>query len=395
MLHLSDLAPMRPAIDRWGMGSYNSEMNRPSVIDLFSGVGGLSLGAARAGFRVAGSVELDPIASASHAFNFPDTKHLREDVASLTGINLLKACSVAPGTLAGLIGGPPCQGFSFMGKRDKDDPRNQLFGQFFRLVAETRPAFFLAENVPGILREENSEIVRAALAQLPSSYRLLAPIKIRASDYGAPTTRTRVFFIGFDPARVKELTADSFAPDPHTPQVKVKQALRGLPDVKDDWQKESQSWRTVKLLGSGHFESRVTGHVPEGVGDPVALKKAAARKISGFLGTRHNEATVERFDALAPGEVDAVYRSPRLNPDGFCPTLRAGTNADKGSFQAVRPIHPKRPRVISPREAARLQGFPDWFVFHATKWHAFRQIGNSVSPIVAESLLARIALATA
>lgn len=369
-------------------------MNRPSVIDLFSGVGGLSLGAARAGFHVAGSVELDPIASASHAFNFPGTTHLREDVASLTGTSLLEACGVEHGSLAGLIGGPPCQGFSFMGKREKDDPRNRMFGQFFRLVAETRPAFFLAENVPGILRKENAEIVQDALALLPSVYEVLTPIKVKASDYGAPTTRTRIFFVGFDPARVKKLTTDSFAPDPHTSQVKVERALRGLPDVSDEWQTESQSWRTVKPLGQGHFENRVIGHVPEGVGNPVALEKAAARKVSGFLGTRHGEATVERFDALAPGEVDSVYRSPRLALDGFCPTLRAGTNTDKGSFQAVRPIHPKRPRVISPREAARLQGFPDWFVFHPTKWHAFRQIGNSVSPIVAESLLSRIVLAS-
>jgi len=368
-------------------------MNRPSVIDLFSGVGGLSLGAARAGFRVAGSVELDPIASASHAFNFPGTTHLREDVGTLTGADLLKACGVAPGTLTGLIGGPPCQGFSFIGKRDKDDPRNQLFGQFFRLVAETRPAFFVAENVLGILRETNALTIREALAQLPPNYRVLSPIRVRASDYGAPTTRTRVFFIGFDPSRIGELTAESFAPDPETERINVKRALRGLPDVNADWQKEDQSWRTVKPLASGAFEDRATGHVPEGVGNPDALEKAAARKVSGFLGTRHSEGTVLRFDALAPGEVDAVYRSPRLDPEGYCPTLRAGTNADKGSFQAVRPIHPKKPRVISPREAARLQGFPDWFVFHPTKWHAFRQIGNSVSPIAAERLLSKIAAA--
>lgn len=369
------------------------KVNRPNVIDLFSGVGGLSLGAARAGFHVAGSVELDPIASASHAFNFPGTTHLCEDVRTMTGAGLLEACGVASGMLAGLIGGPPCQGFSLIGKRDKDDPRNRLFGQFFRLVAETRPAFFVAENVLGIMRKANAQILREAFTQLPSEYHVLPPIKVRASDYGAPTTRTRVFFVGFDPSRVGELTVDLFAPDPEAERINVKRALRGLPDVKADWQKENQSWRTVKPLRSGAFEDRATGHVPEGVGDPDALEKVVARRVSGFLGTRHNEATVQRFDALAPGEVDAVYRAPRLDPEGFCPTLRAGTNVDKGSFQAVRPIHPKKPRVISPREAARLQGFPDWFVFHPTKWHAFRQIGNSVSPIAAESLLSKIVAA--
>ncbi|WP_199287556.1 DNA cytosine methyltransferase [Pollutimonas thiosulfatoxidans] len=368
-------------------------MNRPNLIDLFSGVGGLSLGAARAGFRVAGSVELDPIASASHQFNFPGTKHLKEDVATLTGDLLLASCGVVPGTLSGLIGGPPCQGFSLIGKKSVEDPRNQLFGHFFRLVAETRPAFFVAENVMGILRKENAKIIEAAFSHLPSCYRMLAPIKVKASDYGAPTTRTRVFFVGFDPSRIASLTEKSFAPDPGIIQIKVKDALMGLPDVHKDWQKEVQSWRTVRRLGEGEFADRVSGHVPMGVGNQAALEKATMRKVSGFLGTRHSEETVARFAKLALGEVDAVYRSPRLDPNGFCPTLRAGTNADKGSFQAVRPIHPRKPRVISPREAARLQGFPDWFVFHPTKWHAFRQIGNSVSPIVAERLLASIRLA--
>jgi DNA (cytosine-5)-methyltransferase 1 len=80
----------------------------------------------------------------------------------------------------------------------------------------------------------------------------------------------------------------------------------------------------------------------------------------------------------------------KLDPEGYCPTLRAGTGPDRGSFQAVRPIHYLRPRVITPREAARLQGFPDWYQFDQTKWHSFRQIGNSVSPLVAEVVLRRV-----
>lgn len=364
---------------------------RPSVIDIFSGVGGLSLGAARAGFRVVGSIENDPIASASHAFNFPGTKHLRKDVATLAGAEILEAFGVPLGTLSGLIGGPPCQGFSLIGRRDKDDPRNLLFGHFFRLVSEMQPAFFVAENVMGVLREENAQIVKAALSRLPSRFRVLSPIKIKASDYGAPTTRTRVFFVGYDPSRMGELTVEAFMPCPNKQSIKVKHALIGLPDVRADWQKENQSWRTIQVSeGGGAFEERLSGCVPDGVGNIDALEKLAIGRVSGFLGTKHTRETVARFDALSPGEVDAVYRSPRLDPDGYCPTLRAGTNADRGSYQAVRPIHPSKPRVISPREAARLQGFPDWFVFHPTKWHAFRQIGNSVSPIVAEELLTAI-----
>jgi DNA (cytosine-5)-methyltransferase 1 len=99
---------------------------------------------------------------------------------------------------------------------------------------------------------------------------------------------------------------------------------------------------------------------------------------------------IHRFSKVNPGEIDKISRAPRLKLDGFCPTLRAGTGRDRGSYQAVRPIHPNQHRVITPREAARLQGFPDWFQFHETKWHSFRQIGNSVSPIVSEYLFKRI-----
>ena len=112
--------------------------------------------------------------------------------------------------------------------------------------------------------------------------------------------------------------------------------------------------------------------------------------VSGCLGTRHSEKVTRRYKNLKHGGRDKISKTSRLDPKGFCPTLRAGTGKDRGSFQAVRPIHPSEDRVITPREAARLQGFPDWFRFDSTKWHSFRQIGNSVSPILAESILTKI-----
>lgn len=366
--------------------------SRPAVIDLFSGVGGLSLGAARAGFRVAASAELDPIASKSHAENFPRTKHIEKDVAQLSGADLLEAAGLNRGELAGLIGGPPCQGFSLIGRRQKADPRNDLFGHFFRLVSETRPAFYVAENVPGILSENTRELVESAMSAIPKRYVRLEPIRVQAHLYGAPTTRTRVFFIGYDPDRLPNLKGSDFVDTAGIVPVTVGDAFSGLPGVRSYWQDESQSWRKIKELPDSAFARRVLGMVPPGTGNADAISLLQSKRlVSGFLGTAHADETVERFSKLKPGEVDAIYRSPRLKLDGFCPTLRAGTNSDRGSYQAVRPIHPRSPRVISPREAARLQGFPDWFVFHPTKWHSFRQIGNSVSPIVAESLLSRIA----
>lgn len=363
----------------------------PAVIDLYSGVGGLSLGAARAGFRVAGSVELDRIASTSHAMNFPLTKHLQSDVSQLSGEALLTDLDLESDELTGLIGGPPCQGFSTMGRNQESDPRNDLFGHFFRLVSETRPAFYLAENVPGILAPRNWEKAAFGLAKIPHHYVQLPPIRVEANRYGAPTTRTRVFFIGYDPRRVRTLNAEDFAPPKDAEEVRVKDAIAGLGQLRSGWQREDQSWRRVAALPHTAFGDRAQGRVPNGVGDSRALSRFESKgEISGFLGTEHSDATIARFASLRQGEIDPIYRSPRLRLEGFCPTLRAGTGSDRGSYQAVRPIHPTSDRVISPREAARFQGFPDWFVFHPTKWHAFRQIGNSVSPIVAECLLSKI-----
>jgi len=365
---------------------------RPVIIDLFAGVGGMSLGAARAGFDVRQAVELDPIASASHAVNFPATRHLTWDVSAVTGKALLDAGGIRLGELDGLIGGPPCQGFSDMGKRVVQDERNSLFAHFFRLVAELRPRFFVAENVPGILAERNKKIVSKALSRVPRGYVLLEPGEISADRLGAPTTRSRVFFVGYDPERMEQVNRAALFGERRRRPVTVGEALLGLPRIRSDWQREEQGWREVKQLPEGNaFYERATNATPRGVGSPIALRRLRQfGEVSGNLGTRHSIEVVRRFDAVRPGQSDRVSGANRLAEDGFCPTLRAGTGPDRGSFQSLRPIHHKSPRVITPREAARLQGFPDWFQFHRTKHHSFRQIGNSVSPIVAEAVLSYI-----
>lgn len=353
----------------------------------------MSLGAARAGFDVRAAVELDPIAISTHTINFPASRHLQWDVGTTSGAQLLDAAGLKAGQLDGLVGGPPCQGFSEIGKKAIDDPRNSLFGHFFRLVSEIRPRFFVAENVPGIAAERNAQTVEEALAHVPKGYRVLPATEVPAFQLGAPTVRARMFFIGYDPARVSPLTVESIFVPTAGRKVTVGDALVGMPAVRSDWQREDQGWRSIEMDFDerDYFYSRLIGAVPEGVGSAIAIKRLRdSNEVSGNLGTRHTDDVIRRFRAVKPGTTDSISRAPRLSVDGFCPTLRAGTASDRGSFQAVRPIHHKSPRVISPREAARLQGFPDWFQFHATKWHSFRQIGNSVSPLVAEALLHRI-----
>lgn len=359
---------------------------KPCIIDLFAGVGGLSLGALRAGFRLALAVELDAHAMAAHEQNFPGFKHLREDISYLDGDKLLKHAGLDQGDLDGLIGGPPCQGFSVMGQRSVVDPRNNLFVKFFAVTKEVRPKFFVAENVLGILHEQYDAIRENAFREVEDDYVLLDPIRLKASEYGVPTVRERVFFIGYRADAVGALTRADFESKRVACPTRVEEALRGLPArVRRDWLTEEKSWRLVQEQPDSPFWQHVTGEIPRGVGDAEALQRYRDhRLVSGCFGTRHSPEVKARYRRLKHGEKDSTSKAVRLNPEGFCPTLRAGTDAERGSYQAVRPIHPTSPRVITPREAARLQGFPDWFRFAPSKWHSFRQIGNSVSPIVAE-----------
>jgi DNA (cytosine-5)-methyltransferase 1 len=157
-----------------------------------------------------------------------------------------------------------------------------------------------------------------------------------------------------------------------------------------DWKTSRGGVRTVRIKRKGAFFDAAVGRVPHGVGNPDSLELLADNLVTGCIGTKHSNDLIRRYAALDYGESDAKTKSVKLDPNGYCPTLRAGTGPDRGSFQAVRPIHHLRPRVITPREAARLQGFPDWYQFDETKWHSFRQIGNSVSPLVAEFVLSKV-----
>lgn len=363
-------------------------MQKPSVIDLFSGVGGLSLGAERSGFQVVGAVELDSRASESHIQNFPSTKHLKEDISKLSGEKLLNNLSLK--SVDGIIGGPPCQGFSNIGKGEVDDSRNELFIHFFRIVSEIRPSFFLAENVPGILNSKYN-LIRETAFNLVSDYTLLPPIKAVASDFGAPTLRTRYFFVGYRKDRMPDIEVEEFLSQQLREDEKVNVALsfEGLPKKLDNLADSTSKVfiNESKYDQYNYYFDRVTSKIPKRLLSDRVLMYKNNRIVSGFNKTQHNPKVKERFDNLTYGEQDRVSKCKRLDPNGFAPTLRAGTGSDKGSFQAVRPIHFDQPRVITPREAARIQGFPDWFQFDKTIWHSFRQIGNSVSPLVAEGML--------
>ena len=370
----------------------------PNVIDLFSGAGGLSLGAARAGFNVVAAVENDKFAIDTHTRNFPNVQHLQQDITALAATDIRSKIKIDNNDLFGVIGGPPCQGFSSIGNQNVYDSRNVLFHKFFKIVAELHPDFYLVENVPGILNKKYNELRTAALSQL-DGYTELPPLTIRAFDYGAPTFRTRIFFIGYRNDLKNKITEQDFinAKVPQNTTPVVEDALRGLPKMICFSENNTgqcvidESYLADKTLPEDYFHSRVIGHIPHGVGQKNSIDDYLEHGIvSGCFFTNHTAEVLDRYRKVKCGKADKISKSIKLKPNSFCPTIRAGTDSERGSYQAVRPLHYESSRVITPREAARLQGFPDWFNFQPTIWHSFRQIGNSVSPLVAERIMSVI-----
>ncbi|HEX8063905.1 MAG TPA: DNA cytosine methyltransferase, partial [Allosphingosinicella sp.] len=207
------------------------------AVDLFCGTGGFSRGAHAAGFEVAAAFDCDPVLTSSFRFNFPQTKLVLADLAGTTG----EAVSAAAGGDVDLIfGGPPCQGFSSIGHRRKDDPRRTLLGHFFRLVGEVRPRSFVMENVQGLAYAEALPELQTALSAIPASYDILGPTVLDAAAFGAATARKRIFVIGYDRARCGPISAADLD-ERKSPAATVAQAFSGLADAR-------------KVAGSGAFD---------------------------------------------------------------------------------------------------------------------------------------------
>lgn len=341
------------------------------VVDLFCGTGGFSRGAHLAGLEVVRAFDNDPVLTYSFARNFPDTPLTLADISKLSGADVLRQTG---SPVDGLIGGPPCQGFSMIGRRDAKDPRSKLVNHFFRLVAEISPVFFAMENVVGISRGEAREILDAGLEWVPEHYQVSDPMVLDAADFGAPTQRRRVFIIGIDSRRG---SMPDFEAPRTEPAVTVRDAIHDISNAVSAGTDEAG----FDLWQLPHDNS---------LSKYARAMRSADGRFTGNRRTRHCERVRNRFSELKPGATDQVGRHQRLEWNGRCPTLRAGTGSDKGSYQSVRPVHPDEPRVITVREAARLQGFPDSHCFHPTIWHSFRMIGNSVSPFMGRAVLSAV-----
>jgi DNA (cytosine-5)-methyltransferase 1 len=347
--------------------------NSVNVVDLFCGCGGFSVGAHAAGLGPKIAIDLDPILTSSFSSNFPRTKLVSADLAMIEGSAITREIGKK---IDVVFGGPPCQAFSDIGHRKARDPRRNLLPHFFRLVAELRPACFVMENVRGLGYRDARRTLERGLDFVSSRYEIIGPLILDAAEFGAATRRPRLFVIGYNRRRCDPVLVSDFEAAKHPPAT-VRAAIGDLASAR--MLGEFDGFDFWKILRRGRPNSY------------AARLRASNGKFTGHRSTVHTRTVVRRFAAVEPGEVEIVGRHARLDWEGQCPTLRAGTGKDRGSFQSVRPIHPEEPRVITVREAARLQGFPDYFKFHPTVWHSFRMIGNSVSPIISQAIFSLIA----
>jgi len=359
-----------------------------NIIDLFCGCGGFGLGAHRAGFNSILAVDKDETLSSAYALNFPNTKLKHYDLSTVTSEQLKSDCEGK--SVFGIIGGPPCQGFSSIGKRFDDDPRNELLDHYFRHIKNIKPSFFVMENVPGLINKNTNSSLQFHIDQLSEFYSIIGPIIVDVSNLGAATVRKRVLVIGVDLNKFDEISTKDIQDLYVLQKTTVRDALYDLGEpksVSDNCFEWSKVDRRKKLSA---YARKAREFPKQYLGWAHALEMLKKGYVSGFMDTKHSPTVHARYSNTKAGQIDKVSKSKKLEWGGQCPTLRAGTGSDKGSHQAVRPLHPEKGRVITVREAARLQGFPDWYVFHQTKWHSFRMIGNSVSPVLSETILGLI-----
>jgi DNA (cytosine-5)-methyltransferase 1 len=375
-------------------------MARPIGIDLFSGVGGLSLGFEQAGFDVVAAVEYDSIHAAAHAFNFPRCATLARSVVGLTGAEIRRAAGIAKRPVDVVFGGAPCQGFSLIGQRVLDDPRNALVREFVRVVSELNARYFVFENVKGLTLGPQRRFLEELITSFNEvGYEVRTPWRVlNASSYGVPQDRERLILLGARkglpvpeyPAPATRQPGDGKGAAHLPPGPTCRDALDDLPDAEafdrlneDDstvvsvWDAHSAYAAEMKCVGSGAW------HFGYGRRWDRGLLTASAR-------TDHSDISRRRFAETPPGKVEPISRFFKLPPEGVANTLRAGSDSARGAFTSPRPIHYRHPRCITVREMARLHGFPDWFRFHVTKWHGARQIGNAVPPPLARAVAASV-----
>jgi DNA (cytosine-5)-methyltransferase 1 len=363
----------------------------------------MTLGFEMAGFDVPVAVELDPIHCATHQFNFSFWSVLCRSVAEVTGEDIRREGNLGAREIDVIFGGPPCQGFSQMGKRALDDPRNQLMLDFSRLVLELQPKYFVIENVKGLTGNKNQNFLDKIIENLENKdYEIVKPYQVlNAANYGVPQSRERLFLLGVRKDLKMPLYPEAITANPRLKNRKssnskilpnsptVREAIADLPDLETYPELFQQDWLKVEYGEPSDYAKKMRS-LAFFEDDYSYPRDFDSTILTGCSRSKHSQNSIDRFAATLPGKSEPKSRFHKLDPEGISNTLRAGTPSNRGAYTSPRPIHPFKPRCITVREAARLHSYPDWFRFHGTKWHGFRQIGNSVPPLLAKAIATEI-----
>lgn len=376
-------------------------MIRPIGIDLFAGAGGMSLGFEQAGFDVVAAVEIDPVHCAVHKFNFPHCAVLPRSVVGLTGAEIRAVAGIGTRRVDVVFGGAPCQGFSMIGQRALDDPRNALVRDFLRIVSELDAKYFVFENVKGLTVGRHRSFLEEIILRADElGYEARAPWKVLdAANFGVPQHRERLILFGARkglklPQYPAQLTRAADGKGKSSSGLPVGpttlDALGDVPDAEEfeelKWSDETANaaWGLPSAYG---LEMRCLTNNAWHFG---YVRDWDQSRLTSSARTDHTDISRRRFAETSGGETEPVSRFYKLKQDGLSNTLRAGTDGARGAFTSPRPIHFMYDRCVTVREMARLHGFPDWFRFNETKWHGARQIGNSVPPPLARAVAAEV-----
>lgn len=340
-------------------------MQNFTAIDLFSGCGGSALGFKNAGFKITAAVDNDKASAKTYKKNNPKTIFFEDKIEDLKGNVILEKSGLKKGKCTVILACPPCQGFSSARRiSQRNDPRNKLIFEFVRLTKEINPEFIAMENVPGLSKGEGINLFSEAVKRLTKiGYKMHVNDVFDASDFGVPQRRKRLILLG---TRLKGLKITHPVPEfgqENQPKKKtVRETIENLRIIKagefdaNDYLHRSRNLSELNLR-------RLTKFTPKNGGSwkdwPEELKLECMKRWSG-----HSD----------------VYG--RMRWDEPAPTLTGGcTNLSKGRFG-----HPEQNRAISLREAARLQSFPDDYIFDGNTGEISDQIGNSVPPLLAEKI---------
>lgn len=341
---------------------------RPKVIDLFAGVGGLSLGFEKCGFDVILANEYDPSIAAAYEMNHKGTKMI---VGDITALDLEKTFGSYEGKVDVVIGGPPCQGFSQKGQRKTiHDERNFLFKYYVRVVGLVKPRYFVMENVPNLLTAEGGYF-RKEIEELFNSmgYQLKMGV-LNASDYGVPQNRRRAVIIG-------KRNGDAPAlPEPHNATVTIWDAISDLAYLNSGEGNEEQEYR---FEPQSEYQKKL---------------RDGSNVLYNHVATKHSELALERLAMIPPNAgrevlpkehlTKSIYSGTwtRMRKDEISVTITTRFDTpSSGKF-----THPFLNRAITVREAARIQSFPDSFKFIGNKGSQMKQVGNAVPPLLAEAI---------